>query len=1056
MFRCAQLAVATPWSFHWGASKVEALAERAAARGVMALGMADRNGLWGALPFQKACEANGIKPLLGLRLRVEGVEAQLIAVEQRGYAALCRLSTRAQLEHVAAEAGGVGRSRKLQDWLLAESDAGCAVLSRDGALLAALRESGAPGGLYVALRPGPFGRAELLLAEELELPPIAAPDVAFADPADFERHALLVCMGRNTTRSRLDPGLLAPPHAWLKGPAEMTVDYAHAPQALRNAVELAERCDCRIPTDRKRLPRYPLPGGASAAAELARRCEEGRRSRGLAGPDARYRGQLRKELDLIARLGFADYFLIVSDIVRWTREQGIQNCGRGSVANSLVSYLLGFTHVDPLRHGLYFERFLNSGRSDLPDIDLDFAWDERDAVLDFVYRCFGRERVAMISTHASFGARGAIRELAKAEGVPASEIGPITRALPWYFQGELAGAALRRLPACARLPLDAEPWRTILRRADEIQEFPRHLGIHAGGVVIAPGVLTDCLPLQHAAKETGDGLVVITQWDMYAVEEAGLAKIDLLGNRGLAVIRDAAAAVARNCGSGPDFARLDPQRDARTGELLERGDTMGCFYIESPSMRSLLQKLRCRSFEVLVAASSIIRPGIASSGMMQAYVERFHEARATGRHRDAWYLHPELRHLLGETFGVMAYQEDVLKVAETVAGMSPQDADGLRRAMSRKRAAALLEAYHQQFLSGALARGLNRPTAEELWRQIESFSGYSFCKAHSASYAEVSYRSAYLRAHHPAEFMAAVLGNYGGYYSTFAYLAEAVRMGLRLQLPCVNRSGDSFQGRDGAIRVGLRQIRGLSVTTRAAILAARTAGGPFPGFDDLLARVRPAPDELEALVRAGACDALADGMPRAQRMRAAALYARRYADPLRRTGTLFGTGRAARSALPQAPATAEYGRERLLRQELEALGFLVSAHPLELYRERIAASGAIRACDLREHLNRRVRLVGWQVTQKPLHTRGGEPMLFLTFEDTSALYETVMFPQVYRRLAPWVLTAGPYLLEGVPRDDYGAITVTVSDLRLLEPESGMPRGRRAVPGAPATAAAAGE
>ncbi|MFQ5749465.1 MAG: DNA polymerase III subunit alpha, partial [Planctomycetota bacterium] len=707
--------------------------------------------------------------------------------------------------------------------------------------------------------------------------------------------------------------------------------------------------------------------------------------------------------------------------------RGILHCGRGSAANSLVAWLLGFTHVDPVRHDLYFERFMNAGRSDFPDVDLDFAWDERDAVLDHVRRCFGRERVAMIGTHVTFGLRGAVRELAKAMGVPASEIEPFSRALPGRLRGPPDGERLRADPRCARLPLRAEPWRTILVQAAALQGFPRHLGVHPGGVVIAPAPLTDHLPLQLARKQTGAGRMVITQWDMEPVEKVGLLKIDLLGNRGLAVIRDTVEAVKRNLGLPIDLDRLDPQGDQRTCSLLERGETMGCFYVESPGMRGLLRKLRCRDFATLVAASSIIRPGISSSGMMQAYVERHHFVRRRGRHDPSWYPLPCLRAILGETYGVMAYQEDVLKVVQEAAGMTAAEADGLRRSMSHKRSHEKMASFRESFLEGARRRGAGEALARELWRQIESFAGYSFCKAHSASYARVSFLSAYLRAHHPAEFLAAVLANGGGFYTTFAYLAEARRMGLRLELPCVNRSGDDFQGADGGVRLGLAQVNGLGAAVRARILEARRRAGPFQGLEDFGERVRPAPSEWEALVRAGALDGLPDGMTRPERMRAAALWAHSFRGP-GRGARLFPDGAVRR---PPPPA-AEYSPRRRLAQEAEALGFLVSAHPLALFGEAIRRTHAVPARELGRHVNRRVRLVGWQVTNKPVTTRGGRPMMFMSFEDTTAIYETILFPRVYRRLAPWLLTRGPYLLEGIVREEYGALTVEVDALRLLE------------------------
>jgi error-prone DNA polymerase len=1043
-----QLSVATPWSFHHGACGVRELAAAAAARGIGALGLADLNGLWGAVYFQQACAATGVRPLLGMRMEVEGVRAQLLARDAAGWAALCRLTTRFQLEETARAAPGVGRSARLLGWLREErarAPDGFVVLAQDAELLRTLKDSGGAEDLYVAARPGAAAAEDAALAADLGLTAAAAPPVAFLDRAHYARHRLLASIGHNENISRLDEARdpeteygLAPKHAWLRDEVSLAVAYAAAPRALAIAAELADTISFSIPMGKKRMPRAHLAahaggaGGPGAAAhdELARLCHTGRAWRHLDGPaweERGYAAQLARELALIRTQDLADYFLIVAEIVAWARAQNIQNCGRGSAANSLVSYLLGFTHADPLRHGLWFDRFLNAGRTDFPDVDLDFAWDERDRVLDFVYRRHGRDRAAMIGTHVSFGVRGAVREIAKAMGVPAAEIAPITRALPWAYDGSLDMERIRAHPRTARLPLDAEPWRTILAEAFALRDFPRHLGVHAGGMVIAPGALTEHLPLQLARKETEDGRVVITQWDMHPVEDAGLLKMDLLGNRGLAVIRDATAAVERHSGIRADFARVDAEQDLRTRELIARGDTMGCFYVESPAMRGLLTQLQCRDFSTLVAASSIIRPGISSSGMMQAYVERHLQVARGGRHDDAWYLDPRLRELLGETYGVMAYQEDVLRVAQLFAGMSAAEADALRKAMTHKRAPEAIPAFAARFVDGAVAHGVAREVAAELWRQVESFSGYSFCKAHSASYAQVSYRSAWLRAHFPAEFMAAVLSNHGGFYATFAYVAEARRMGLRLLLPCVNRGESAFAGGGRALRVGLAEIQGLGGATRARLLAARAAGGSFVAMEDFCARARPQPHELDALARAGALDALPDGLTRPERLRWSALAApelARRAAP--QAATLFGEAPVRRP--PPAP---EFSPQRQLELEEQALGFLVSAHPLALWKERIEAAGALPACELRHHVGRRVRLAGWQVTQKPIRTADGQPMMFLSFEDTTAIYETVMFPQAYKRLAPWTLTQGPYLLDGRVLDEHGAISVQVEDLRLL-------------------------
>jgi DNA polymerase III alpha subunit len=374
----------------------------------------------------------------------------------------------------------------------------------------------------------------------------------------------------------------------------------------------------------------------------------------------------------------------------------------------------------------------------------------------------------------------------------------------------------------------------------------------------------------------------------------------------------------------------------------------------------------------------------------------------------------------------MAYQEDVLRVAQRLAGMSAADADGLRKAMTKKGAHKRLPEWRESLLEGLQDFGLSSETAHELWRQIESFAGYSFCKAHSASYAEVSFRSAYLRAHHPAEFMASVLRNHGGFYATFAYVAEALRMGLQVLLPCVNRGASGFQARGKYLRTGLQEIQGVGSALVKKVLAQRESGGPFVGMEDFTKRLRPHREELDSLVRAGALDGLPDGYTRPERLRWSALYRRAAGASVLREARLF-----AEPSVPEPPAAPEFSKQRLLAMEEQALGYLVSAHPLELHQEAIRAADVLPARDLAAHAGERVRLVGWQVTQKPVRTKHGDSMLFLSFEDTTALYETVMFPQVYKRLAPWTLTRGPYVLEGIARAEYGAITVEVEQLWLL-------------------------
>jgi error-prone DNA polymerase len=470
------------------------------------------------------------------------------------------------------------------------------------------------------------------------------------------------------------------------------------------------------------------------------------------------------------------------------------------VANSIVSYCLGITHVEPLGAGLLFERFLNPERKDPPDIDLDFPWDERDRVLAYVFTRYPRPRAAMVANHNCFRLRGALREVAKVHGRPTGEIREVTRRIPWYEEEPLEDL-LATHPNFRELDLPPA-WRELARLAQPLVGLPRHLSLHPGGVVIVPTALTDYVPLEPAVKQLEghpDLSVPVIQFEKDGAEDAGLVKIDLLGNRSLAVIRDAIAAVHGNTGRMIDYTSSDAGEDEATKELFRTGRTMGVFYTESPASRQLCTKSRADTFELLVLNTSIIRP--ASNRYIRTYLERLHGAPYEP-------LDPVLRDTLAETFGVMVYQEDVVNVCAVFAGMPLATADGLRKSLSKKRPAKQLAGYAEEFVTGALALGRDPERIRRVWEMIMSFAGYSFCKGHSASYIQVAQHSCYLRAHYPAEFMAGVLANGGGFYHPFAYVAEAMRMGLTVLPPDVNASEFRCTGQGRELRIGLQFVKG--------------------------------------------------------------------------------------------------------------------------------------------------------------------------------------------------------------------------------------------------------
>ena len=731
-------------------------------------------------------------------------------------------------------------------------------------------------------------RETLAACRALGLPFVATNAVRFAAPEGFATHRVLRAIGENGTVWSTQPRA----HAahFLKSPAEMAALFAHLPEALAATARIAEECACPIGFEGWRFPAAHLPPGETPFSLLWQKSFEGLRQRYR--PISREAVErLRYELSIIEEKGFSPYFLVVDEIAAQARAWGLRTIGRGSAANSLVSHCLGLTHVDPLAHGLFFERFLNPERSSPPDIDLDFSWKDRDRLLAWVYERFGAERVAMISTHVTFGPRAAVREVGKAHGLPDAELTRLTKRIPHWGAHDLTNLAAT-VPECRSLPPADETLRRVLAIAQRIEGLPRHLSVHAGGIVIAPEPLTNFLPLERAAK----GLVV-TQCDMGPVEQLGLVKIDLLSQRSLGVLQDAVAAVERHTGTAPPVDERDVVlNDPATRALVREGRTMGCFYIESPAMRSLLRKLRTETFEELTAASSVIRPGVAESGMMQEYIRRHHLA------RERWKLPLAERMPEGWRGGEVSSggakrarrrsaatgprrprergRRGVLVPAPEARGGPARDArrDDLPggrpagRARARRheprpgRHAAPLDEREAALARGdgagarRLHRGLPRgrgrrgTIAAETWRQIESFAGYAFCKAHSASYALLSLQVAYLKAHHPAEFMAAVISNQGGFYATAAYISESRRMGLRILLPDVNHSDRDYVGRGREIRMGLMAFAGLAEAAIEGLLAARREGGPFTNLSDLLSRSGLGRAELELLVRGGACD----------------------------------------------------------------------------------------------------------------------------------------------------------------------------------------------------------
>jgi len=998
-----------------GACTTDSLLDRAVRYGMDTLALTDTNAMHAVVPFYCRARELGIKPVLGVQLRADDGRAVLLARNLRGYSRLCELVTARRLSGSRSPTSGITR----QDRTAADShDAdSCGtfrlnaeltdpqddlfILSADESLLHALTAHGPRPDLLVELNH--FGdRASLrridrlsALAETLGLRTVATNAVMFAAPQDHRLHRVLTAIREISTVDALTRTDLADKEAWFKPQQEMARLFSQWPAAVAATGWVADRCNVELPLGTPCFPEFELPPGETSFSYLWKLAFTGLKQRYQPlRPELSPR--LAHELDIIDRIEFTSYFLVVWDIVQYARSRGIPIVGRGSAANSIVSYALGITDADPFRYDLYFERFLNMSRSDCPDIDLDICWRRRDEVIDYVYKKYGTDHVAMICTFATFRARSAVREIARAYGLTPHEIARVTSFLPHFHAGDIK-PLVANLPECRGLPIDKEPWRTIIDIAETVDGYPRHTSIHSGGVVISRRKLTDIVPLERSSKG-----IVVTQYDMGPVEQLGLIKMDLLGHRSLTVIADTVEQVRDNRGISLDVYHL-PEPDPLTADLLRAGKTVGCFQIESPAMRSLLRNLAASTTIDLVKALSLVRPGPSGSGMKHRYIARHLGKESTE------YLHPKLADILGDTYGVMLYQEDILKVASAVAGMTLEEADSLRRAMTKKRSKTEMARHSRRFVDGAVAAGVPEPVALEIWRQIAGFSEYSYCKAHAATYGELAYRCAYLKSHYPAEFLAGVLSNRGGFYHPAVYVEEARRCGVRIAGPDVQHSDRRYTVDGQTIRVGLADIRDLSHRTVDSILHARNRA-PFSGLTDLIRRTVVGRTEAESLIRVGALDSFGRTRPE--------LFWELRACYDETTGGRGGDNDElcpeVRSAGPAVdlPDIPGYSRTARLRIERYMLGFTLNEHPLAYYIPRLTRYPLVASTDLEMYHGRYVNVMGWLIADRTVGLKGRGCMKFVTIEDALGLIEAVLFPDTYQQYGHLLRSHGPFVLTG--------------------------------------------
>ena len=1003
-----------------GVNAPAALAAHAAEKGCKTLALTDHNILTGAVEFSLACRKADIRPIFGLEVDIQDSSADinpgqlsrltLLSENAEGWSNLCRLSSLANLEE--------GRPLTFEE--IARHSEGVICLT-----------GGVRGKPNLQLRQGKVAELELesktyseifhdrlyfritgashLESEEsmlsdiyaqLGIPSALAAEVFYLDSADESLHRLLRAIQHNTTLQKTNAFHGYTQFGSFPDTRAIENSLVRFPQAAQNAQEIQDRCQFQMPFGIARFPSIPLPSGMSASQTLREKAYRGAKTLygGLTQP---VRDRLEHELKIIAGSGYDPIFLIMEEILSFARQRGILFSSRGSAASSLVAHCLGITSPDPLRLSLYFERFLNPARTTPPDIDTDIDSRRRDEIIQHCFDMYGSDRVAMVATINRFRPRSAVGEAAKALGFSPAEARKIAGELPHFFfagrpdSDEPDGEIKLFKDLAVRHP-EAQ-YQELFAYASRMLGMPRHLSVHPGGLVISPGAMTDLVPVMRSG---GKG-VQISQFDLESLANLGLVKIDLLGIRGLTVLADVAAAIYS--WSKADFAtparviESIPLEDKLTGDTVSAGKTIGCFQIESPGMRSTLKLIHASTPDDIMAALALYRPGPLRGGLRDAFIRRHN------REEEVRHLHPSLAATLSDTYGVILYQEQVLRIAHEIGGLSVAESDLLRRAMSHFDPGKQMQHLKEKFIHGTgVLKQVPPELGEQIWDMMAAFAGYGFPKAHAASYAQIAWNSAWCKTHFPAEFLAAVLANWGGYYSQRVYLMEARRLGFAPKPPHINFSVRecSVVYPDGkpVLYLGLDQVRDLTNRTIQQILLKR----PFNSLDDFLTRVDPRPVEARNLIRCGALSGLGS-------------------IPTLLNYLEKGPRRPGQLSLFDQPIVDEMKEWTLhdrINAQQEILGVGIDAHPLELFADRLNTIQAVSTTDSLISPGIKVVVAGVRQSHHRSRTSTGEIMAFLTLEDFEGTLDVILFPNVYRATRKEVFSENlPIIIEGTVETD---------------------------------------
>jgi DNA polymerase-3 subunit alpha len=1075
------LHVHTQYSLLDGANRIDRLVKQVAGFNMPAIAMTDHGNLFGAIEFYLAAKKAGVKPIIGCEMYLAphsrtakdaGGEQDdsfetgsagkhtpyyhliVLAQDEVGYKNLMKLVSLAHLE-------GFYYKPRVDKELLARHSRGLLATSgclrgeipfllnqglRDEAVKAAgtFQDIFGKDNFFIEVQENGLeqqnrvNRDLVEMGRKLGIPLVATNDCHYLERQDAKAHDVLLCL--QTGKTLQDPHRMrfSTEELYVKSPDDMARLFSELPDAVKQTLAIAERCNLKLDLGTFHLPHYAVPDGTTREAHMEHLAVAGLRERlSRLPPDpagaALYEQRLRDELAMINAMGYAGYFLIVWDIINFARTRGIPvGPGRGSAAGSLAAYALQITDIDPIRYGLIFERFLNPERVSLPDIDMDFCMDRRGEVIDYVTQKYGTDHVAQIITFGTMAAKAAIRDVGRVLDIPYAEVDKVAKLVPTTLNITLDEAVAQE-PRLKELA-DTDPKiGELLSLARSLEGITRHASTHAAGVVISKAPLTEHVPLYRGVNgET------VTQFAMSEIEKIGLVKFDFLGLRTLTVIDHALKILnARRPGDPPLAAADIALDDAKTYELLGTGQTTGIFQLESSGMRDLLVKMRPERFEDLIAILALYRPGPIGSGMLDDFIKR-----KRGQTKIQYEL-PELEDLLKETYGVIVYQEQVMKIANRLAGFSLGDADLLRRAMGKK----LPEEMEKQktlFIAGAAKNGFDPKKAEKIFDLMAYFAGYGFNKSHSAAYALITYQTAYLKAHHPLEFMAALLtSEMGNEDKIVQYIAECRAMGIAILPPDVNESNQEFTIADQAIRFGLVAVKNVGAGAIESVLNARAEHGRFRSLAHFCREVdlrKVNRRVIESLIKCGAFAStrarraqLMDALDRTMEAAAGSQSARRAGQE-----TLFGgsgDGSSPDDALPDVP---EWDDATLARSEKESLGFYITSHPLSPYAreiERFAVTPTDRLADAADGDD--VRVWGVLASKKITTTRKGDRMAYVRVEDLAGSVETIVFPDLYAASGPLLASDQPLVIDGTL--DKGDKGVKLKATRIMSLESARER-----------------